>query len=358
MTDRKIIITIPKKPKAKRGGSQIRRGPIINKKKSEYLSRRRVGGGLVNFYDLGQMSDGSGGWVDITFSPLLPYKNVSDPTEGLESLTVADWNILKDAIFSVPSGQWSSKFRKFTYEDAERYSLDLYDVDTAQSYPVGRDGSRIDLFTFTPITGSTWTDQGLDIPATANWQAFSYGAFVPLAKDSSTFGVAPFKITTEPAYDADAVSFDMNLSAGSDVFLVPSILGHHGTGVDLGLNVAEDFQAGYRTLNRSFWFSRNDPDTTYPLLSLSDVSGVNLTDLISHLIPDADLWLSSDGGATYTQQPDATAYPNYNGHLDIPNAQVVVGAFIGAIRSGGTLYYLWSTDQWSVSADRAMSVTP
>lgn len=347
----KIIITVPRKPKSGNKKRKLRRGPIINKKKSDYLSRRRVGS-AINFYDLGQISDGAGGWLDLTFPPLIPYDT---PPKILDALTVANWDVLKDAIFAVPSGQWSTKFRKLTYEDAERYGLDLYDVDADKSYPVGRNDSRIDLFTFAPIADTTWTNLGLEMPADANWQALSFGSFLSLAKDPAVLGAAPFKVTTDPSYAADAVSFDMKLTPGTDVFLVPNILEHNGIGSDGGVNY-EYFQAGYRTLQRSFWLPRNDPATNYPLLSLSDVTGSNTTDLVSQLKPDADLWLSSDAEASYIQQPDASSYPNQPGVLSIDASATAAGIFIGAIRRGGTLYYIWATDSWSITADRSITI--
>ena len=359
MADRKIIITIPRKKKPKpSGGGSLRRGPIRTERKSEYLSRRKTASGLINFYDLGQMSDGSGGWNDTPFTPLLPYTNPTDPTEGLDALTVTNWNALSDVILAIPSAQWTTRFRKLGYEDAERYGLDLYDLDEEKSYPVGRNGSRIDLNTSAAITDTTWTEEGLSMPDTANWQTASFGAFLPMAKDADAFGVAAFKITASPEYDADAATFDMKLTAGTDVFLMPAILSHAGTGDDSGSN-AEYFQAGYRTLSREFWLDRDDPATDYPLMSFSDVTGDNLTDLIDHLQPDADLWLSTDGGTTYSQQPDASAYPNYSGALNVQagGVSIVPGTFLGAIRRSGSMYYIWSTDTWSVTADRSISVT-
>lgn len=205
MADKKIIITLPRKPRKSKGGSSVRRGPIINKKKSDYLSRRRRPGGIT-FYDLGQFANGTS--LTHHFTQDIIDGSIQPPEE---SQILSELVEIRDHIFETPESQMFSAFKKLNKSAAVAQSLQigLYDADTdtvVYAAPADIDAFVGDSLTITQEQADQFDMSGDN-------------AIFPFTL--SPYADAGFKITSVRDYSASAVSFTPSVKM--DIAIAPAL---------------------------------------------------------------------------------------------------------------------------------------
>jgi hypothetical protein len=160
----------PKTNRRRHLGTTYRRRP----QDELYMKRKQQQGLTLNFWDLGQIKIGED-WMDLdfTYTPGVPVDSNGKPT-GTMQFGTTGWDQMKAKIFEVDLVDFDTMYRKFTYERAERYGVDVYTGDlndwagdhgTLQE-GVGRANSRWQINEYTTlITGTKWiSGQGFVYP--------------------------------------------------------------------------------------------------------------------------------------------------------------------------------------------------
>lgn len=337
----RIEITI-KKPANQKAKRRPAPRPLIRTGDSpDVLSRRK--GRFVNFYDLGQITNGMGGFIDIPFR-VIPATTSPDPHHL--AFTSANWDAFWTYIFTVNIADWETNYKKLSYTEAERYGLDLFGQISGLRYQVSRNGANLGNDSSNPVSDTKWTPQGLRLPPSISnvlFESGGNGAFALWSTDT-TF----FKITTGNTFGSAEVPFAFNGTA--NVFLPPRISAVSMTS-DNGVN-SDAVIYPYKALQRSFWLNRNYDVNPYPLFSVGaglDLSAADKTALKGHIAADADsVYWDSIGG--YGGSPSTfPAYPN-NRQIDIntsgnaitPDVPYATGKLVAVIKQQGTIYYIWS----------------
>lgn len=319
-----------------------RRGPHIGKRDDEILSRRKTSG-FVNFWDLGQISNGMGGFTDIAFR-VIPTPAFG----GLQHLdfSATDWDSFWTYIFGVSIGNWETSYKKLSFAEAERYGLSLFDQDSGLRYQVSRNGANLGNDTSNPVSDTKWTEKGLKLPAGVShvfFESGGNGAFALWSTDP-TF----FKITTGNTFGSAEVPF--TFKGNTKVFLLPRI-----SSVSMTSDFGGDSDAviyPYKCLQRSFFLSRNYDVNPYPLFSAGsglDLSAADKISLKNHIAADpGSVYWTSGGG--YGGSP--TSFPAYANHREmdinvlgstiIPPAPYYTGKLVAVIKQGSVTYYVWS----------------
>lgn len=225
----KIIITVPRKKRSPaRSGGSPKRGPIISKRKPEYLSRRRTAKG-ISFYDLGQILI-DGNWATRTANITLP----DDPFNP----TAAEYVPINE-FFNAPLAveNWHTSFRKVEPALGSKYAIryQVGSVDEFGDVDLQDEGDSVS-------SNEHWTAQGLTVDEAFNFLAISLSSmldedfrpvysglsmpiFTPLTFRSPGPSSPANKITTEADADADAAEAPtLSIANGPiDVFLSPAI---------------------------------------------------------------------------------------------------------------------------------------
>jgi hypothetical protein len=281
-----LVLTVPKKPHGGRGGAaRKKKAPISADRRAEYLPRRAQKG-FINFFDLGQETDGEGGWLDFGFNAPI-HEEVITAYDGVDTSDTryfwspqANWKAMTDTINAIDRATWKTHFRKVEYDNAERFGIDIvneyldgfgtHEVDGV--YPAAKNGTRrytnfMDR-TSHGIAGTKWTPQGLkltapDLPYEGDhhWGlnitggigfCFSPGLAIP---SSPPIYNTYYTHTYDP--DAEHVTFDL-LAGETNIFIVPLLCTHFfydntGFGPD-----ASYYMIGpAMTINREIFFSLN-----------------------------------------------------------------------------------------------------
>lgn len=315
----------------------------------------------MRFFDLGQIKNEAGDWIDLPFN--LPTTFV-DPTGTLPievlPITADDWQTLQDLFFSVDRADWTTYYRQLEYETAERYSVDLTDGSGAY-WSTGRTGSRFLSFTETLITGDYWKPEGLVIPPEEMPEEFiftNYGAFLRIGNLEGFF-----KITTEPEFSADHVE-GFTLSAVSDIFFVPALMTMVGQSISEDFLNADAMALKVRSpLKREFWLNREDTTWQYPLLSYRDtgttLDHANILALIEHFKPLCRHFDASPFADNVADEVSPSTFPIYDSYHQIlissagisgdlispiGDGNPIPGTFIGAVKQNGSFYYFWEVE--------------
>jgi hypothetical protein len=191
------------------------------RRRPDELIPRKTGDIYLNFYDLGQLADGS----DI---PFILVPDLQQSTSSFDSVVqdlwgFSNWADLSAVVYAEDMEDWATAYKKLGYEEAETYGLDIYlgsnlSVETAKYHPVARPGSRNWMRDqSTPVSNTNWTEDGLKVPKGANNLAIASGlAFV---NTHTGFGWNSVKWTlTNDPFDTWV---DLNLTQDADVFLFP-----------------------------------------------------------------------------------------------------------------------------------------
>lgn len=315
-----------------------------------YVPRRRIfprktAKGFVTFYDLGQVKNTSGDWID------LPYRRL--PAYSGTPFSATDWANLRDLILSVPIGDFETHYRKLEYAEAERYGLDIvyeYYSDNPVRYPVARNGSRWIGETSEPVHSTKWTPQGLDLPSEhrANILFLNFGAFL-VWHDNTNNTFPQFKFTNNPSYAAPAVPF--TLAKDAKVFLVPKMENVYALSTD-GLGNGDWLIAPYRADTRSFWLPRNYQEIAYPMFSWGgfeqelNPSDTDKLALLEDIRLDA---IEFDGHGVHFPP---SSFPRYHTFVDLsigladavnPQARWKEGTLMAVVKQETKAFYIWNT---------------
>lgn len=356
---KEIIITIPKK---RRTAQAPRKGVIRPGRRSEYLARRRRKGSYINFYDLGQRRSGDN-WVDVDFA-VAPQVDVFNGG-FTQNIGLVYQNQLKAKIFEVDVANWNTQYRKFGYEDAERYGVDL--LGNNVPYSPARNGSRYSALTYELVVDTVWEEGGLNVPEDLHsFYIYSFGGFIPLMYDRDTPENGWIKVTAIDDFNAPEVP-DFAIAKKADVFLVPAInyfLGQSFEEVGELFPNMEVFLGENKALQRSLWLNKSYPDNT-PLMTFNPVHSApdltTLNQILDTYRPTARCftWDQPYIPGTVNEVPPS-GYPRYGySATAMLSPQVVnnlqtaeAGTFAGLIKQNGNTYYLWFDQDSGVTADR------
>lgn len=347
----RIIIDVPKDREPSQSPAR-RKGVVRARSAGDELGRRRLKkGGYLNFYDFGQILV-TGNWEDLDYSEPLVFNTPGDWSSGVAN-PIADYSILRDKILEVPANQWKTRYRKLSFEAAERYGLDGVSASLSEYYPVARNGSRLVFADPTNpiVAGTKWEAGGLKLETIPEDLLFkSYRAFEDFAVGSGR----AVKVTETPNYaDPEVVGFE--LAQNADIFLVPKSVVHLGISQD-GSN-ADNLLPPYKHFRRSIWLDSEYETSNYPGLSF-DTNAIKSADALAILAAEkaepGTLALNSNDGSVSFTFIDPDLFPQYSPGfllfytgllgLSAPAAYTHEGDLIGAVQQGGNTYYVWATE--------------
>jgi len=355
-----INISIPEEPNK---DSKTHKNSGYRRNVDDDPLKRRLFGGFINFWDLGQITDGAGGWMDIDF------ESVPIPVPGYmqyEEIPTAAVLSLNDVWLSVPIDDWETTFRSLEYEPAERYGLDLY-VSPSEIYPVGRNDSRYVTTTRHLIHETTWEQNGLKVPGELSSVFFlSYCAFNLwfIGQSNSTFR---FKWTSVPDFSGLDVG-EQHINKAAKVFLTPRLM--DVTFNATGLSTLDIMAGNYRAYQRGLWLDKNynttsiglltDPLAETSLLELSDTDKVAITeDYRPHSVEvDSVSGFHGDASAWPIVNSSITAHFGSNSAiLPSPSALYRPGQLIAVVKQSGTTYYIWCRNSDGFVQERVYGMT-
>lgn len=369
MSEIKIDIGIRRKhPRVRRPGPGDKRGPIDFEDGPEHLKRRNRGA-FLNFWDMGQVWDGSA-WVDITYSVSPQITSVSPFNVFVNSFqsVLANWETLRDLLLAPATSTWDTLYKKLSYEEAERYAVDFFDSNTSTFYPAARNGSRYD-FNGNVVADTKWKAKGLQVGHDVEF----FYVLAPAAFISFNNVPDDFKVTTGPTYGSTEVD-PFVLSKKADIFLAPRVNSFQGVSERSTSTQEVQLLAGdFGAMKRSFWLNKNDSVHGFPLLSYfpgvlgPTISAGDKTALIAHVTGGGAREFRQEFQAVPTvlfpfSEGSPGSFPGFapfdRGNRVYINAgpgglpptaitgspQVVLqeGTFAGAIRQGRVFYYFWS----------------
>lgn len=328
---------------------------IIKKHRRPIRVRRRLSTkSIINFWDLGIYKDDGGHWQEITDVYQPGFNTETGIISGNLPMTITEYDILMDKIFSIPFEDWKDRYHKIGYEEAERYGFDLA-IDGVD-FPVGRDNSRKIIFGSDLITQGKWKDTGLE------YKKIEFDLIMKAYLGFNFFQTSDteaFKITEEDNYDDAEVEFKPK--GELEIYLVPRVvLGAGDTIKNLGGSPPLlDFQTlvlNYYIMNRNYYLD-NGFGEIMPLANynISELSSGQKLDIKSQMIaePRGSLGIVQHaygyGVSPHPTPPD----PDTSGVegfadgvtffvADQPRANYVEGLLLAVIRNLDKAYYVWS----------------
>ncbi len=181
--------------------------PIDIRREADYLKRRLRPKG-INFYELGQISDGHGGWTynDVSV-PVTPSFAGDQIFQSRDPIT-ADYTTIDSVILAAATGDLKSVFRKFVKGST-------MSVNWGLQASFGAFGGFIESL-------PQWTSGGLIVEQSD----LDSGLFVettsfPLTTPFTALDIPDYKITHTPVFSDPAVAFTP--SPLMDIFLAPSL---------------------------------------------------------------------------------------------------------------------------------------
>ena len=337
--------TVAGSPNSRGDSLRKGRGPqrrIIPKKKDK---------GFITFWDLGQVKV-SDHYEDIPFSYPQVDGDGSSSRVDMEN-TPAHFDDLRDLLLTPPIGTWDTYYKKLGFEDAERYAVDVIDLDTSIVYPVARNGSRYDI-QGNLVAGTKWESGGLKLDnPIANFQIQSFGAFGQFSNVTTDF-----RITNGPTYGSTEVAFT-ELKKDAKIYLTPKLTSIYALSTGSGGSNQDILFVDIKALQRSWWLDTVDATWGYPLLSyvpgVMDLDPTNKTGLTAHLaamsqyynfVDPADPALGdSDDFPQYTSFAEITIENPTTDTGPFRTRQYAIydeGALAGVIKQNGQTYYFWA----------------
>lgn len=360
MADRReITITVNRRPggKTPARGHRPRKAPLKGPAPGAYLPRR-LQKGKIEFWDLGLIKNDLGDFVDLPFSAG-PSLTDHGGTYSNVDFTEADYLALRDLILAVPASQLESKFKKLSYEGAERYGLGIF--SGANFYPIARDGASYAGASTTPVSGTHWKQNGLVVPnPLTNFFIDSYGAFTLWGT-----GDGFTKWTTTPSYAAADVG-EQPIALVSKLFLMPRIVNPYILSIAGGNT--DSLVSPYKAMQRSVWLPLNWPDTGYPIFSYPTdlgadpaIANADKVTIANELKVGAQEW-DNLGGV----HGDTSAFPMYEDLIigvvetlaQDPSAHYHPGTLLAIVKQNGHTYYVWWDEAESgYSQERTITFT-
>lgn len=362
--DKITVRLMGKKPS---GAAQGLKRPLLETKKSVKWGRRRLEELGIEFYDFGEsLVDGI--WVTNDWNNL-PVDLVTG-AGGHAYVGSPSWQDPGDYLF-VDVDDWETTFRKLSYEDAEKYSIDLIDTEGGTNfYSLARNGSRRENYDASNIVSDTkWTPQGFQSPSGAiPLNVYSLGS---LAYTNFEY----LKATETPSYAASAVP-DFEIQPQAKVFMMPFvtqvILHSSETPANDGLTYVV---SPWMIQPRSFWLNKvHDSADGFPLWSRQfPDSGSTFAEEQTWHTADKTEYVNfiknhsgsrafyfTTAGGNVVGEVDPTAYPHhpdsryiaidsgasqsFDPIITFQENKYPEGALIAAVKQNGSVYYLWNTE--------------
>jgi hypothetical protein len=336
---------------------------------------KRKRSGLIRFFDLGQFNIGTKQnpvWSDLDFeiTPIIDVSSGIPSSIGIH-FTLDNWDSLKTKILEIPLDDFSYTYRQLTYEDGEKYYIDLYlgdptiaieDQDSELLFSVGRKDSRLDRMG-NVITGQDWSRKGLNISKEDFFTTNFSVLFAGINKDK--------KITKTPVY-SDPEEIDFKLSKQADIYLVPQpVFNFGGSGNDFSYSSWPGYLNMYFGIASRKNFLYNDDLTKFVRSSLSETYVASVFKDYNYTIPTLEhngvvenslrsyLYSLVSGcfyrqGTGYVAQNTFPHYSNYefaystydfdNWPSDTtPLVSTKAGALTALIYKDKKWYYVWQT---------------
>lgn len=335
----RIEITLkPKADKQKKRKSPPR--PLIRTGSSpDVLSRRK--GGFIRFYDMGQVSNGSGGYLDTNFQ-ITTAPIPSGNAQNAAPLTVTDYDNRDAPLLAAPTGQWMSRFRRI---DKGTVSV-KYNINAQ----FGAFDDALDNL-------SQWTGNGLKVEQAD----LDTGLLVGGAANNPFFDIVKLlngetnqKITATPAYADSAVAFTP--SPRMDVFFPPVLVFMRGTAInsvlddlyhfgDLNLtfprrfivNTSDDYQGGSGV---------TDPSGSPPSTDEFDAQTIAAIANWKTVVSGREYYYDS-GTLTWSAGPFPPAAPRRGGigvaeRTQYTGTDLLNGVLLAVVKKGSSFYYFWT----------------
>lgn len=366
-TRNEIIINVGKADEDIDVLGKRRGGPVEGSRPNDGILKRRLRPKAgVGFWDLGQIKAGAS-WIDIPWtsagdlfvSPVTVIGRLDTFSSGEHYHAQ-----FRAKLFEIAAADWSTGYRKFDYENGERYGIEVRDsymfVPPGHIYAVGRAGTRKDR-SGNLITGEDWTAAGLQIPDAGldHFQVLAHQDFYSFDNNP-----ARFRVTNEPSYAAPVVP--LRLEKKSQVYLMPILINHFMDGSTPIVPGTADYIFGhYGVLSREFFLFKEYPEMPFGVFNyLRNSVLVNLTtgdknDLLNYFRtkrgPTREF---SYAGGVVTEVPSGsigltkfkTFQLGYDPFLTPPvrsfgstgGAGMNRGRLMGAIYQNDTWFYIWS----------------
>lgn len=366
-----IIIKVGTSQAAEDEAAKRRGGPIDPSRPDEgILHRRRRRSGKINFYDLGQVRDGSN-WIDNPWTSFgSMFANAITVIHRLDSAFSGEvfHSEFRSYLFETPLSQWTEHFRKLDYETGERYGIEVrnaYSFATpSHIYAVGRAGTRKDR-SGAIISGADWTPEGLVVPegGLSQFAVYTFQGFYSFDNHPGRY-----KYTLTNSYAASAVPFTLGEQA--DIFLMPILVNTmlDASKVPPALPGTGDFVFGrYGVESREYFLFKNYPEMPYGffnyvrngaglLASVDDAEKTSLLNFvrtkrgpvrefrfasgsISELSPGTvsiDAWKTLQIGYDPFLTPPLRSFGSTGG------AGMARGRLMAVIKQDDVYYYVWS----------------
>lgn len=350
MSKHRIEITVkPKADKQKKRKSPPR--PLVRTGGSpDVLSRRE--GGYINFYDMAQISNGSG-FDEAFYSANNAPQNAGGDTQSAAAMSVLDFNGRDIPLLAIPTNQWNSKFRKVTKGTlSTKYAIRAAfgaSNDVLDALPewtaTGLKLSQSDLNAGVRIGGSDLANIGDNDVS----NKFFYSITL-------LDGQSNIKITASANYASSSVAFTP--SQRMDVFFPPRFVFMRGSVINSTFGDKWHYGDINVTFPRRFGINTTDifedggpADPSPPAASLSLSSGflsalTNWRDFVSgreyhYTYPTA--WASEPASFP------PVANPSIKGNIGVsllpiefPDPNLPNGALLAVVKKGNLFYYFWT----------------
>lgn len=334
MTDKIEILVPPARHKKPKGGSSGRKVALGRRRGTHDLARRRHVKQGINFYDMGQISDGHGGWVDTNFQiPRMPDQtgDILTPQQPL----VTDYGDRDTPLFLISTGDWKTKFRKVTKGGlSEKYGI------------IAEFGAFDDFLD----NLTQWSSGGLTVTQSDLNSGLLAASDPPLFFEFFTLldGQPNVKITGSQLYTDSSVAFTP--APIMDVFFPPRLVFLRGRAKTSTFGDRGDFGELYLTFPRRFIINTTD-DYFGGDISSEPATGAGMDTQTNNAI---DNWKSLISGREYfydfaSNTWAAGAFPpaGTTGKGIAPQGVPVQdfglnGNLIAVVKKGSSFYYFWT----------------
>ncbi len=379
-----ITININRRPKRRIAAADQQQGGIIRgAKRRRMMPKKKRSTGGINFYDLGQIWNGST-WDDLPFWHLVVDETLGTASPGnwkgiKTKFDLTDAEPFYDLLMTPAFSTWKTYYRKIGYEEAELYGFYITDPNGSYTegvdlFSVGRNGAFSAYVGH--ITDSKWQPSGFEKPGALN-DKFIIASSICFERFGNT---SSYKITTEYDFGAAGVT-DFILSANADIYLVPQIINGSARSVQFGTVENNNKILPYEVISRQFWLLKTGDNPYDPMVTNipalvagtgSEARKLNLSDwndIVSRVVADSrGLAYSVDGAGPGLYSVFADSFPDIavdgfyaawnsmsnkdllfgmypdvsfeNYPRNMPNASNI-GALVGMIFQNGQLYYFW-----------------
>lgn len=300
--------------------------PHSRRPDDEYIPQRPKSG--INFYDMGQIFNGTD-YDEVDSETSVTFDSMTGP---VAIPVTADFDSRDAILFAIPTGTWTSKFRKITKGTLSGKYL----IDAA----FGAFSDVLDSL-------SQWTTKGLVV----SQADLDTGLFIGSDPTRDYFfdpvrlldGEANRKITGTPVYTDSAVAFSP--VPNMDVFLPPKFVRLFGNATTSVFSEVQEYGILLLTFPRRFII--NTADTYIVPFGTIDAGKLTTIGNWKSIVPGHDYHF--DPG-TSLWDTTGTFPPTGVNHIELapigPDGRasdnMVNGALIAVVKKGTDFYYFWT----------------